>query len=65
MSFLKSSLLQQSLNVGRKEKRLTSIVTVLVKTDEHMINLQVLFCKLQQKGEAAGTKKTRGVNTLR
>lgn len=30
---------------------LTSIVAVLVKTDEHVTPLQLLLCKLQQKGE--------------
>ncbi len=45
-------------------KCLTSIVTALVKTDEDVIDLQLLFCKLQQKGEAKGVRRTKGVNVL-
>lgn len=32
-------------------KGLTSIITVLVKTDEDVINLQLLFSKFQQKSK--------------
>lgn len=39
-------------------RRLTSIITGLVKTDEHMIDLQFLFCKLQQQGKTEKRKKT-------
>lgn len=32
-------------------KSLTSIIAALMKTDENMINLQLLFCKFQQKSK--------------
>jgi len=41
----------------------SSIFTVLVETDEHMIDLQLLFSKFQQKGEtvfAALGQSSRG-----
>lgn len=46
-----------------KQRSLTSIVTVLVKTDEDMITLQLLFCKLQQKGKTVTRQsKQKNVN---
>lgn len=60
-STIETSVFKLSIN---RQNWLTSIVTALVKTDEHMINLQLLFCKFQQKGKTKDTKWTRSVNVL-
>lgn len=42
----------------RQASVLTSIVTVLVKTDEHTVNLQLFFRKFQQKSKTKETEQT-------
>lgn len=43
---------------------LTSVVTVLVETDEHVVNLQVFFRKFQQKSKAKARETGGGVSML-
>lgn len=60
-----SRILLKPNHKHNKTKRVTSVITALVKTDEHVISLQLFFCKFQQKCETVENhSKQRDFNEL-